>query len=63
MRRGIALDDPGLRPIGIGEICQRIEAKAMTVATKDEVIDACGADNSCDGLGVGFEDARPRHKE
>ena len=54
--RLIALDkDPGVRPIGIGEVCRRIISKAILTVVGQDVIDAAGPLQLCTGLNGGCE--------
>ena len=54
--RLIPLDkNPGLRPIGIGEVLRRIMGKAVTFALKREMQDSAGSLQLCVGLESGAE--------
>ena len=54
----IALDkNPGVRPIGIGEISRRIIAKAVLQVVKQDVLDAAGCLQLCAGQRAGCEAA------
>ena len=48
--RLIALDkNPGVRPIGIGEVCRRLIGKAALLILKDDVIEVTGSRQLCAG--------------
>ena len=54
--RGLMLDKkPGLRPIGVGEVLQRILARSVAWVTKGDVTQESGADNLAGGLKSGIE--------
>jgi hypothetical protein len=54
--RLIPLDkNPGLRPIGVGEVIRRIAGKVVMRAVKDEVMDSVGSLQTCAGQEGGIE--------
>ena len=56
--RLVALDkQPGVRPIGVGEVLLRIIAKAILRVTKTDIQDACGHIQKCSGVSSGIEAA------
>ena len=67
--RLVALDkQPGVRPVGIGEVLRRLIAKCVLVECADDAKAACGSTNLCAGLEAGIEgalhavDARARER-
>ena len=56
--RGIAIDkNPGLRPVGVGEMLRRIIGKAIMEVTGSDVQKAVGALQLCAGHPAGVEAA------
>lgn len=62
--RLIAIDkQPGVRPVGCGEVIRRLMAKAVILACGERATEACGAVNLCAGLSAGIEGAFHALKE
>ena len=56
--RLVALDkQPGVRPVGIGEIFRRAIAKCALKVCGEDAKAACGSANLCAGLEAGIEGA------
>ena len=54
--RLIALDNnPGVSPIGVGEILRRIVGKAVGHLTRLDIEEVCGVSQLCPGLKAGIE--------
>ena len=47
--------NPGVRPVGVGEVLRRIVGKVVIGVIKDEIQEAAGPLQSCAGLGSGIE--------
>ncbi len=53
--RLIALDkNPGVRPIGIGELWRRLFAKCLLAVAGKDVTDECGIDNLIGEMSAGI---------
>jgi len=46
---------PGIRPIGIGDVADRLCAKVMIDITDDDVQAECLVDQLCSGIKAGIE--------
>ena len=56
--RLIPLDkNPGIRPIGIGEVLRRIASKSITSTLKEEIQRSAGTMQTCSGIESGIEAA------
>ncbi len=54
--RLVSLDkNPGLRPIGIGEVLRRIIGKCVVQILKSDIMEACGTLQTCSGIDSGIE--------
>ena len=49
--------NPGVRPIGIGEVLRRIIGKAITRLLKPDIVEATGSLQTCSGVESGIEAA------
>ena len=49
--------NPGVRPIGIGEVLRRIIGKAITRLLKPDIVEAAGSLQTCSGVESGIEAA------
>ena len=49
--------NPGVRPIGVGEVLRRIIGKAVTRLLKRDIVEAAGALQTCSGVESGIEAA------
>ena len=47
--------NPGIRPIGIGEVLRRIVSKVVVENIREDIIDAAGPLQTCAGLKSGIE--------
>ena len=58
-KREIALKKlpAGVRPIGCGELLDRLCDKVMVFVTEDDVKNSCNADQLCSGIKAGIEGA------
>ena len=56
--RSVALDkQPGVRPLGVGEVFRRLLAKCVLHCCVDSATRSCGLENLCVGLKAGIEGA------
>eukprot|EP00923_Selenidium_pygospionis_P004428 GHVN01007124.1.p1 GENE.GHVN01007124.1~~GHVN01007124.1.p1 ORF type:complete len:991 (+),score=91.46 GHVN01007124.1:438-2975(+) len=55
--------DPGVRPVGVGEVLRRMVGKMILITIKDEAMEAAGSRQTCMGLPGGCEAAVHALKE